>query len=136
MERKLIKMVPFVLQLHEAYRAGRHYDLRLQYLYKNKLASWALPKAVIPAKSGDGIAAIRTPDHNKTWLKFQGEIPRGEYGGGRVTIAQRGDAEIYAWTDSLIIFVVSGRPMNGKYVLVKMKPTGRQEGWLLVKGKD
>jgi bifunctional non-homologous end joining protein LigD len=136
MERKLIKTVPFILQLHEAYRAGRHYDLRIQYLHKSKLASWAIPKADIPRKSGDGVAAIRTPDHDKSWLKFQGEIPRGEYGGGRVTIAQSGPAGIYGWTDNLIIFVVSGNIMNGKYVLVKMKPTGRQEGWLLVKGKD
>ena len=136
MERKLIKSVPFVLQLHEAYRAGRHYDLRLQYLYKNKLASWALPKASIPVRSGDGIMAVRTPDHSKTWLKFQGEIPRGEYGGGTVTIAQRGVAGIYGWTDKLIIFTVSGKPMSGKYILVRMKTTGKQETWLLVKGKD
>jgi len=136
MERKLIKMVPFVLQLHDAYRAGRHYDLRLQYLYKQKLSSWALPKANIPTKSGDGVKAIRTPDHNKTWLKYQGDIPKGEYGGGNVTIVQRGSAEIYGWTDRLIIFLVSGRIMNGKYILVKMKATGKQEEWLLVKGKD
>ena len=136
MERRLIKMVPFVLQLHEAFRAGRHYDLRLQYLYKQKLASWAIPKATIPRKSGDGVKAIRTPDHSKTWLKYQGDIPKGEYGGGNVTIAQKGSAEIYGWSDKLIIFSVSGNIMNGKYVLVKMKATGKQEEWLLVKGKD
>lgn len=136
MERKLIKVVPFVLQLHEAFRAGRHYDLRLQYIFKSKLMSWAIPKASIPSKSGDGVAAIRTPDHDKSWLRFQGDIPKGEYGGGKVSIAQSGTAEIYGWTDNLIIFKVTGQVMNGKYVLVKMKPTGKQEGWLLVKGKD
>jgi len=136
MERKMIKIVPFVLQLHEAYKAGRHYDLRIQYLYKKKLASWALPKANIPTRSGDGIAAIRTPDHDKSWLKFQGDIPKGTYGGGRVSIVQRGNVEIYAWTDKLIIFSASGSVMNGKYIIVKMKATGKQETWLLVKGKD
>jgi len=131
---RIIKKVPFVLQLHEAYKAGKHYDLRLQYPYKSKLSSWVLPRAHLPSP-GNNILAVRTPDHSKTWLKFQGEIPRGEYGGGRVTITQRGMADILMWTDRLITFVVSGRPMNGKFALAKMKITRKQELWIFIKAK-
>ena len=131
-----MKRVQFVLQTHDAYKAGKHYDLRLQYQHKSKLASWAIPKAIIPKKPGDRVLAIKTPDHSKTWLRFQGEIPRGEYGGGRVKITQRGTAEIIQWYDKVITFKISGRPLNGKYALVKFKSTQKAEQWILVKARD
>lgn len=131
-----MKTVPFVLQTHDAYRAGKHYDLRLQYPTKSKLASWALTKYHIPKNPGDRVLAVHTPDHSKTWLKFQGDIPRGEYGGGHVSITQRGTAEIINWYDKVIAFQVTGRPMHGKYALVKYKSTKKADLWLLVKAKE
>jgi len=131
-----MKRVQFVLQTHDAYKAGKHYDLRLQYQNRSKLASWALTKYVIPKKPGDRVLAVHTPDHSKTWLKFQGGIPRGEYGGGQVKITQRGTAEILQWYDKVITFKISGRPMNGKYALVKYKETQKADMWLLVKARD
>jgi len=128
---------PFILQLHDAQRAGQHYDLRLQIPRGNKLASWALTKAKIPKVSGDKVLAIRTEDHNKSWLKFQGKIPEGSYGAGDVKIEQKGQAEVLLWkNDRIITFIVSGSPMNGKYTLIKFKTKQNKDSWLLVKGKD
>ena len=131
----MTKSVPFVLQLHEAKRAGRHYDLRLQYPYKKSLASWALTKAKIPKKIGEKVLAMRTEDHDKSWLRFQGEIPEG-YGAGKVKIEQRGNVEILGWYDKAITFKVSGSPMNGKYALIKFKSIQKKNSWLLVKSRD
>lgn len=131
-----MRTVPFVLQTHDAFKAGKHYDFRLQYLGGSKLKSWALPKYNIPKKPGDKVLAVNTPDHPKQWLHYQGDIPKGEYGGGHVKISQRGSAEILVWKDEVITFVVSGSPMNGKYGLVKYKTTDKGDQWLLVKAKD
>lgn len=133
----MANLTPLVLQLHEAQRAGKHYDLRLQIPRGNKLASWALTKAKIPKNPGDKVLAIRTEDHNKSWLKFQGKIPEGSYGAGNVKIEQKGQAEILLWNNSRIItFIISGFPMNGKYTLIKFKTKENDDSWLLVKGKD
>lgn len=134
-----MKTVPFVLQTHDAYRAGKHYDLRLQYPGGGKLKSWALTKYIIPKNPGDRVLAVNTPDHSKTWLRFQGEIPKGEYGGGTVRITQRGTAEILQWYDKVITFKITGRPLNGKYALVKyqtLQAKNKADKWLLVKAKD
>ena len=105
----------FVLHLHEAKRAGRHYDLRIQYPNKNKLASWALPKAEVPKTTKDRFLAVQTFDHDIEWLNKQGEIPQGEYGAGTVKIVQKGQCEIVRWTKDTITFIVrSGKPLNGK----------------------
>jgi len=132
------KSVPFILQLHQAKRAGKHYDLRLQLPYGNKLASWAIPKANLPKKIGDKVLAIKTQDHDKSWLRFQGDIPGGSYGAGNVKIEQKGSAEILGWHHNKVIkFKVTGSPMHGNYALIKFKGTNSKENsWLLVKSKD
>lgn len=133
----MTKMVDFVLDDHSAKHAGNHYDLRLKYPTRNKLASWALTKHSIPKRTSEKVLAVKTQDHDMSWLKFQGKIPEGSFGAGTVKIVQRGQAEILTWTRDLISFKVNGSVMNGKYNLVKMKKsTGKQENWLLLKGKD
>jgi len=131
-------LVPFILHLHLAHRAGRHYDLRLQYPYKKTLASWALTKAKIPKVLGDKVLAVQTEDHDKSWLTFRGNIPEGSYGAGTVKIEQKGEAEILGWYNKAIIFRVSGSPMNGKYSLIKFKIRNKNKNnnWLLIKSKD
>jgi bifunctional non-homologous end joining protein LigD len=126
--------------LHEHFstgHAGHHMDLRIKYLNKEKLASWALPKAKIP-KERDRLLAVRTEDHAMFWLKFRGTIPEGEYGAGEVEIAQSGRMEIVHWKSNGIVFEVTGRPMNGRYalILMKTKKKTKEETWLFIKMKE
>jgi len=131
----------YVLQRHEAVKAKTHYDFRMKYLHKSKLASWAIPKAKIPKNPGEKVLAIQTEDHPMSWYNFRGDIPQGSYGYGKVSIEQRGSLEVIGWGSDVISFrIQNGKYMNGKYALVKTKTTygtdKKQQSWLLVKSKD
>ena len=56
------------------------------------LVSWALPRGARPTRSENRLA-VHTEDHPLEYLDFAGEIPKGEYGGGTMTIWDRGTYE-------------------------------------------
>ena len=98
------------------------------------LKSWAVPKG-IPEKSGDRRLAVQVEDHPLEYRKFEGDIPKGQYGAGTVKIWDKGLYEPINWEDNKIEFIVSGEKMTGLYVLVKFKKAGNNN-WLLFKGSD
>src|SRR4029077_6315441 len=67
----------FVVQRHSA--RALHYDLRLER--DGVLLSGALPRGV-PLRAGERSLAVHVEDHPLDYADFEGEIPRGEYGGG------------------------------------------------------
>jgi bifunctional non-homologous end joining protein LigD len=71
----------FVIQEHHA--RSLHWDLRLEH--DGVYVSWALPKG-LPETPERNHLAVHTEDHPLEYGTFEGEIPQGEYGGGRVTI--------------------------------------------------
>jgi bifunctional non-homologous end joining protein LigD len=102
----------FVVQEHHARRL--HWDLRLEH--DGALASWALPRGV-PQDPKQNRLAVRTEDHPLDYLEFEGEIPKGEYGAGRVAIWDRGTFQAEKFRDDEVIATFDGERVKGKYAL-------------------
>ena len=119
----------FVIQEHHA--RNLHYDLRLEI--GGVLKSWAVPKEP-PEKPGIKRLAILTEDHPLSYADFEGTIPEGQYGAGKVKIWDKGRFIPEKITDKEILFHLDGKKMNGDYVLIK---TGfGKGGWLFFKRDD
>jgi bifunctional non-homologous end joining protein LigD len=102
----------FVIQQHHARRL--HWDLRLEH--EGVLASWAVPRG-LPREPGRNHLAVHTEDHPMEYLTFHGEIPAGEYGGGRMTIHDTGTYRAEKWRDDEVIVVLDGKRTKGRYAL-------------------
>src|SRR5882672_4064635 len=107
----------WVIQEHSATRL--HWDLRLEH--EGVLASWALPNFV-PGALKDNRLAIRTEDHSLEYLEFHGEIPKGEYGAGTMTIWDRGTYVPEKIRDRELILVFNGERVRGRYALFQTGP--------------
>jgi bifunctional non-homologous end joining protein LigD len=112
----------FVVHEHHARRL--HWDLRLEH--DGVLASWALPKGV-PQDPKENRLAVRTEDHPLEYLEFQGKIPQGEYGAGKIEIWDRGTYEAEKFRDDEVILVFTGEHVNGKYALFQTK----DDNWMI-----
>ncbi len=107
----------FVINLHDA--TNLHYDLRLGI--EGVLKSWAIPKGM-PLTKGIKRLAIQTEDHPAKYLNFEGEIPKDEYGGGRLWIFDTGTYQlIQSKKDKKYQIQLSGKLFKGKYDIYKMK---------------
>jgi DNA ligase D-like protein (predicted ligase)/DNA ligase D-like protein (predicted 3'-phosphoesterase) len=115
----------FVIQEHHSHKL--HYDLRLER--DGVLKSWAVPKG-IPEVAGEKHLAVAVEDHPLEYRTFEGEIPKGEYGAGTVSIWDSGTYETKHWDEEKIEVILHGKRLQGAYVLVKFKRAGKND-WLL-----
>ncbi|MGH9246980.1 MAG: DNA polymerase ligase N-terminal domain-containing protein [Acidimicrobiales bacterium] len=106
----------FVLQQHDATRL--HWDLRLER--DGALPSWALPRGV-PWHPDRNHLAVHTEDHPLEYLTFEGDIPEGEYGAGRMFVWDTGWYETEKWTSSKMVVVLHGERAQGRYALFQTK---------------
>lgn len=126
----------FVVQLHHASR--RHYDFRLQV--GDALKSWAVPKGPSYDPSVKRMA-VEVEDHPLDYASFEGEIPKGEYGGGHVAQFDHGvwstpyDVEAQLAKGHLR-FELFGDKLKGEWHLVRSGKAAKQPQWLLFKEKD
>ena len=123
----------FVIQEHHARRL--HYDFRLEH--DGVLVSWAVPKGP-PTDQAVNHLAVQTEDHPLEYGGFEGDIPRGEYGGGNVRIWDAGTYELEKWRDGKeVIATLTGRPDGGlggvsrRFALLHTRLGGEDKNWLI-----
>lgn len=130
----------FVVQKHAASRL--HYDFRLEL--DGVLVSWAVTRGP-SLNPDDKRLAVRTEDHPLDYARFEGTIPKGQYGGGTVMLWDNGIWESIPGKDPRktlaeghLHFLLHGRRMKGEWVMFRLKPRGKEKGenWLLRKLQD
>jgi bifunctional non-homologous end joining protein LigD len=112
----------FVVQEHHARRL--HWDLRLEH--EGTLASWALPRG-IPMHPDENRLAVHTEDHPLEYLEFEGDIPRGEYGAGKMFVWDSGTFEAEKFRDDEVIATFHGERLHGRYALFRT----RGDDWMI-----
>ena len=112
----------FVIQEHHA--TALHWDVRLER--DGVLVSWAVPKG-LPLDPERNNLAKQTEDHPMAYATFAGEIPKGEYGGGKVTVWDSGTYELEKWRKNEVKVVLHGTKVDGRYVFFR---TGGQD-WMV-----
>lgn len=130
-DRKTSDLI-YIIQRHQARRL--HWDLRLEE--NGVLKSWAVPKEP-PAEEGVRRLAVNVEDHTLEYADFEGTIPAGEYGAGKVEIWDKGSYQPLEMSASKKVFEIHGKKLNGTYCLIKLKVQDpKDKNWLFFKLKD
>jgi bifunctional non-homologous end joining protein LigD len=133
----------FFIQRHSATRL--HYDLRLEM--DGVLKSWALPHGPTLDPEQKRLAVL-VEDHPLDYGTFEGTIPAGNYGAGKVILWDRGTYELLGdkpraeqWQAGDLKIRFHGQKLLGDFALVRTRRTSgsgskKKEDWLLIKKKD
>lgn len=119
----------FVIQEHHA--RSHHFDFRLEI--DGVLVSWAVPKG-IPEDLAAKRLAVHVEDHPLEYGKFEGTIPKGNYGAGTVSIWDKGTWEPMEpdwrkdFAKGTLKFHLRGDRLSGPYLLARMK---EEPNWFL-----
>lgn len=138
----------FVIQKHSARRL--HYDFRLEL--DGVLLSWAVPKGP-SLNPEEKHLAVQTEDHPLDYANFEGNIPKGEYGGGPVIIWDKGTFSPdnhgdTSWGNRAeaqkrireglkkgkISIFLKGEKLQGSWTLFRL--ANKEKDWILLKHKD
>lgn len=118
----------FVIQKH--YATHLHYDFRLEM--DGVLKSWAVPKEP-PTEPSVKRLAVEVEDHPLSYIDFEGTIPEGIYGAGKVEIWDKGTYTLKHRNKDKIEFILHGERLSGDYVLIRFKGV---KNWLFFKKKS
>ncbi len=115
--------------------------MRLEY--DGVFKSWAVTRGPSLDPNQKRLA-VEVEDHPLDYGDFEGTIPKGEYGGGTVSIWDRGywlaDGDVAAGLKrGEIKFALAGEKLNGAWTIVRLKNDRAKSGgnnWLLIKKRD
>jgi len=116
------------------YIKKRRFDKTLEPLPKSEdtvLLSYTIPKARLP-EEGEKILMVQVEEHPIEYIHFEGEIPREEYGGGKVKIYDKGRYKVVDADPKRMVVELKGEKVKGKYAIVYLK----DDQYLLTKVKE
>ena len=100
------------------------------------LKSWAIPK-LPPTEEGVRRLAVETEDHPLGYEEFEGVIPEGEYGAGKVEVWDQGTYLPQETDPGKQIVEIKGHKLSGRYGLIKLKVKDPEDkNWLFFKLKS
>ena len=126
-KKKKGKKLIFVVQEHHA--RSLHWDFRLEM--DGVLKSWAIPKG-LSEKAGEKRLAVQVEDHPLEHQDFEGNIPEGQYGAGKVIIWDKGTYELLRREPGTIEFILHSQRLKSPYVLFHPKKF-EAKNWLIMK---
>lgn len=141
-KKRKSKQLLFVIQQHAA--SHLHFDFRLEI--DGVLKSWAIPKGPSLDPSIKRLA-VETEDHPMEYAKFEGIIPKGQYGGGTVMVWDIGTYENAkaeydismeeAYEQGRIEIILHGKKLNGSFALIHThRPGDNGKQWIFFKQDD
>ncbi|HVU18765.1 MAG TPA: non-homologous end-joining DNA ligase [Candidatus Didemnitutus sp.] len=119
----------FVVQKHAA--SHLHYDFRLEM--DGTLKSWAVPKGV-PTEAGVKHSAFAVEDHPMAYMKFEGTIPKGQYGGGTVMVWDLGTYNVLSgsFADGRMKIHLEGKKLRGDWSFFRIRSgENGKDVWLI-----
>lgn len=135
-----------VFVVHKHFASHLHFDLRLEL--DGVLKSWAVPKGP-SINPKDKKLAVMVEDHPLEYKDFEGIIPEGNYGAGKVYVWDYGTYHALDTDDmqqsSRILreglekghmtFILNGEKLRGEFALIRLKKASPKD-WLLIKKND
>ena len=132
--------------IHKHYASRLHFDLRLEL--EGTLKSWAIPRGPT-LNPKEKKLAVMVEDHPFEYRNFEGIIPEGNYGAGRVYIWDKGTYHAPGTEDrheserllkeglekGHMTFILNGNVLKGEFALIRLKKASLKD-WLLIKKND
>ena len=132
----------FAIHYHEADKAGNHHDIRFKQPSGSNWDSFATKKE-IPMKTGDKIMVYRTRVHSEKEALFVGEIEKGKYGAGKLSLFDSGKCEFERYSSRHVAVRFYGKKIKGLYHFISIAYTrGKtvdrygKKAYLFFKGKE
>lgn len=122
----------FVVQKHAA--SHLHYDFRLEM--DGTLKSWAVPKG-FPFEMGVKRSAFAVEDHPLDYIRFEGTIPKGQYGGGTVMVWDIGTYDLLGgkYSEGNLKLMLHGKKLRGEWHMFKIRSERGKNVWLIAKSQ-
>jgi bifunctional non-homologous end joining protein LigD len=127
------KEARFVIQKHAA--SHLHYDFRLEM--DGTLKSWAVPKG-LSTELNVKRSAFAVEDHPLSYMKFEGTIPKGQYGGGTVMVWDIGTYEVLggSYDEGNLKLYLHGKKLVGEWHMFKIRSDNGKDVWLVAKSHE
>lgn len=117
----------FIVHIHDAKKAGKHWDIRFKMPNDKNWASFANKKEP-SRKDGERQYIVRTNNHSEKEALMKGVIKDG-YGAGTLKVWDEGVCIIHKYKNSHMIIEFKGRKLKGRYHFINTGVFDRKKNY-------